>query len=40
MVTGEEVQVLANVIFCPERLTIAMVGPVEDEKAVYDTISL
>ncbi len=39
-VTAEEVRALANAIFRPEGLTIAMVGPVEDEKVVYDTISL
>jgi len=39
-VSSEEVHALANAIFMPERLTIAMVGPVEDEKTVYDTISL
>lgn len=39
-VTAEDVQAMAQKIFIPERLTIAMVGPVEDEKAVYDTISL
>lgn len=39
-VTSEEVQALACAIFKPERLTVAMVGPVENEKTVYDTISL
>ncbi len=39
-VSAEEVQALAHAIFRPEGLTIAMVGPVEDEKAVYGTISL
>jgi predicted Zn-dependent peptidase len=39
-VTAEEVKALARDIFKPENLTIAMVGPVEDEKAVYATILL
>ena len=39
-VTAEELQALARELFSPERLTIAMIGPVKDEKAVYDTILL
>jgi predicted Zn-dependent peptidase len=39
-VTAGDMQKIAKDVFRPERLTIAMVGPVKDEKAVYDTISL
>lgn len=39
-VTAEQVQSVARDIFTPERLTIAIVGDVKDEKEIYDTISL
>lgn len=39
-VTAEDLKKLAGEIFKPENVTIAIVGPQKDEKAVYDTISL
>jgi len=39
-VTAEEIQKIAQDVFRPAFLTIAIVGPSKDEKAVYDTISL
>ena len=39
-VTAEEVRSLAREVFTAERLTIAVVGDVEDEAAIYDTILL
>lgn len=39
-VTAEEVRNIAREVFRPEGLTIAVVGPVEDEQAIRDTILL
>jgi predicted Zn-dependent peptidase len=39
-VTALDMLKIAKDIFRPENLTIAVVGPIKDEKAVYDTILL
>lgn len=39
-VTAEQLKALASGLFVPEKLTIAIVGPVKETSAVYDTISL
>ncbi len=37
-VTAEQMREIARAVFKPELLTIAMVGPVKDEKVVYEAI--
>lgn len=39
-VTAEDIQKLAQEIFRPDNVTIAVVGPHKDDKVFYDTISL